>query len=155
MLHLVITMASLYCFYINEINLITYYETFFPHNNPHWIKIQHFVKSSKIGKVKKTWEEKLLIVKSWKLIVFYKIHLWNTYCLKCFITWMFNSNHESWLRKTKEKLCRLENNFDWHDLYLQFMRYRYEIQTLYEYILSFKYWFIYYSSVLSLNRFWW
>ena len=35
-----------------------------------------------------------------------------------------------------DQLCRIEIIFDWHDLYLQFMRYRYEIQTLYEYILS-------------------
>ena len=61
MLHLVITMASLYCFYINKINPITYYETFFPHNNPYWFKIQHFVKSSNIGKTEDSRKEGKLV----------------------------------------------------------------------------------------------
>ena len=158
MLHLVITMASLYCFYINKINAITYYETFFPHNNPHWIKIQHFIKSSKNWK---NWrfKKRRKIGKFEKLIVINEIQLWNTYYLKCFNIWMFKSwiiiEFKKNLQIKDEKWCRLENNF-WLAWSVSTI---YEIQVwntdpLWVYP-EHTYWFIYYSSVLSLNRFWW
>ena len=52
-----------------------------------------------------------------------------------FKSWITIDNKKN-LKDDMKSYVDLKIIFDWHDLYLQFMRYRYEIQTLYEYILS-------------------